>query len=313
MRRIYGAMTPMTAILVLLTCIIASISTRAARADDGITCMTKAMARVASAVRLVSDKSQFGYQKGLSLLGAYIRQGAECTITLPLQKGEAYAFVGAGDDDVKILNIVVEDDATGDVVAKDEDTEKFAMVIFEPNKTGKYRVKLRFLKGSVLDGTKVPSFCGLGILRKGGWDVPTSNLVDAVGRCMAKVQSLAAPGLAHHFLDIPNQWSFFGGVANEGSEMTLNKMTLGAGSHLFCAASDTHANAIKFSLLNDQEDVIKEDAYDDTFKIFAASTVGSKTYGLRLINKDSKSPSMIVGVVLDQERTQESPPVRTRL
>lgn len=265
-----------------------------AQADQPAVYMATAVARVGAAVRLVTDNSDFGFDNGLSLLGAFIHPQSKCSIERTLAAGETYAFVGAGDDDARAINIVVRRASSGVVVAKDVKPNRFAMVSYRPSISGVYEIELR------LSRAQVSSFCSLGILRKGGWSVPTNNLATAVARALAAGEVASRGSRKSVFLDVRNQWSLFGGVLRSGEGVGMGQIVLTNGKHVFCAGADEHAEHVGLKLIDDHDHTVEEDTDNDTAKMFEANTSSDHPYGVRISNENSDGPSMVVGVVVNR-------------
>lgn len=263
-----------------------------AKADDAKTCMTAALTRIAVRGKAITDKTSFGYDRGISLLGGYIRPGSKCSIERTLQQGMRYAFLGAGDDDADAINIVIYNKRTQQRVAYDLDDDKIALVTFQPAETGTYEIQLRLKRADV------GCFCALGMFRDKGWTVGSQNFIDVVARCMAHCSELANRGLAKNFLKVENQWSMFGGVVEEGGNLELDNMSLGSGTTIFSAAADRHASRTKLGLLTRDFSLIKQDNENDTIKLFITNTNSSRYYGLRLTNSSSDDPSFMMALVL---------------
>ena len=262
------------------------------RADDATDFMIQAVSGVAETARKIQDKTRYGYDDNISLLGAYIRTGANVTLTKQLKKGEKYAFLGSGDDDAQDVDIYI-NNANNERLAEDSDSDPKAVVEFEPPKTAKYTIVLKLHKSK----TKA-SFCALAILRKGGWNVPDSNFVDAMSTCIATCSQLGKERKDLHFHDQANQWSLFGGVLESGSEAALTNITMGSGKRILVAAGDNNAQDVDLFLLSSSGEVLTKDDEPDATPIFEYKTSSTSTYGVRVKNSKSKGPAMVIATIL---------------
>jgi hypothetical protein len=265
----------------------------AARAD-ATDFLAQAIGRVAGKVRVVSNKSNFGYNEGTSLLGAYMAAGASTSFRQELVAGNTYEIWGGGDDDATDLDLAVYD-PDGQRIVVDEDPDATPGVRFRATRRGYYTIRLA-LAGSRAKG----SFCAMAILRDGGWDVPADNLILATARCVKGCQAIANQGLKLRFHDEPNQWSFFGGVVPQGQATTIKTMTLGEGGRIFIAAGDSHARDLDLFLLDDDGDPIAGDNKDDAVPVFFFPTRAGRSYRMRLMNERSDGPPLVVSIILDE-------------
>ena len=271
------------------------ISPRICHADgDATDYMIQAVSGVAETARKIQDKTRYGYDDSISLLGAYIRTGNTVTLTKQLKKGDKYALLGSGDDDAQDVDIYI-NNSNGDRVAEDSDNDRQAVVEFEPTKTGKYTIVVKLHKSK----TKA-SFCALAILRKGGWNVPDTNFVDAMAKCIATCSQLGKQRKDLHFHDQENQWSLFGSILESGQETTLTNIAMGTGKRIVVAAGDANATDVDLFLLNSSGSVIEKDTEPDATPIFEYKTGGTGTYGIRVKNSKSKGPAMVIATLLDE-------------
>ena len=75
--------------------------------DDATDFMMQAVTGVAETARKIQDKTRYGYDDNISLMGASIRTGASVTLTKLLKKGEKYALLGSGDNNAQDVDIYI--------------------------------------------------------------------------------------------------------------------------------------------------------------------------------------------------------------
>ncbi|HLK55469.1 MAG TPA: hypothetical protein VKU00_02840 [Chthonomonadaceae bacterium] len=270
-----------------------SLPLRSCRADtDAADGMTQAVSGVAETARKIQDKTRYGYDDNISLLGAYLKADTTITLTRQFKKGEKYALLGSGDGDAQEVDIYV-NNAANERVAEDAGGDAQAIIEFEPARTGKFSVVLKLHRSKAK-----ASFCTLAILRKGGWNVPDSNFVDAMAKCIAICSRLGRDRKDLHYTDQANQWSLFGGVLESQQDATLPNITLGSGKRIVVAAGDGNAQEVGLFLLSNRGDVVEKDSGSDATSIFEYKTNGSNAYGIRVKNAKSKGPSMILAAIL---------------
>ncbi|MEL7266339.1 MAG: hypothetical protein AAFP69_16220, partial [Planctomycetota bacterium] len=113
--------------------------------------------------RAASEKGSLGFSD-TCYLGAFLSPGNNSYMTMTLEGGRLYAFVGATDVDAD-LDILIERESGG-IVAKDTKTDNVPIVTFTPPSTGLYTVRLK------LYSADQARFCGMMLLQDGGWTVP---------------------------------------------------------------------------------------------------------------------------------------------
>ncbi len=254
--------------------------------------MAKAVANVMAAARTVNDLSDYGYDDGICILGAYVRHGASASITCSLKADERYLLLGGGDDyaedvDIHLLN------ADGKEVASDTDTDATPVVRYTPKYAGKYTLRLTLYKA------RGSEFCALAIMREDGWDVPVSNLVEATGKCIvagALINDEVGNAVFH---EEPNQWSFFGAVMREGDSVSLTNMKMERRRHAIMATCDGVADDIDLALLDNQDRVFIEDTGPESVASVVYRTGDHASYGVRLKNEKSSGASLVVAAILD--------------
>lgn len=254
--------------------------------------MAKAVANVMAAARTVNDLSDYGYDDGICILGAYVRRGASVSITQSLKADERYLLLGGGGDyaedvDIHLLN------ADGREVASDTDTDATPIVRYTPKYTGKYTLRLTLYKG------RGSEFCALAIMREDGWDVPVSNLVKATGKCIAAGALINDEVGNASFHEEPNQWAFFGAVMREGDLVSLTNMTMERRRHAFLATCDGVADDVDLFVLDNGGSVVAENVKPDAVPLVLHRTGESSSYGVRLKNEQSRRPSLVVAAILD--------------
>jgi hypothetical protein len=267
-----------------------------ARADDTpVDFLAQALGNVGDVVRTISDKTSFGYDGGVAILGAYVRSGQTVKLNRWLEANESYAFLGHGDRDTLDVDIELQD-LDGNRIASDSRSQTLALVEFKPKQAGKYTIALKLSKCQ-----QSWSFCAMAILKDHGWKVPDKNLVDAAGGCLRQCNKVAQVFGRIRFIEEPNQWTLFGGVVEQGDDISLGNMTLGSGQRRFVGAADSHAQDIDLFLTpNESQWILGKDDRDDALPTFAYPTHGQGRYDLHLKNARSNGASIMFAAVLAQ-------------
>jgi len=255
--------------------------------------MAQAVARVMGGVRGVSEKTDYGYDNGICVLGAYLSQGGNVNFVRDLEKGQKYAFLGGGADPAKDVDIEVFD-PDDQKVAEDTEADAIPIVGFTPKRTGSYTIRLELPK------SPQATFCGMAIMRDGGWDVPVDNLSTAVAKVIAlgtKADELNKTGARFH--QETNTWALFGTVLKQGEASTLSNMRFERRKHLIAVAGDNNAKDLDAYLLDPNGKTLVEDSESDATPVLEYTTGAHPSYGLRIENNKAGGAALVIATVLD--------------
>jgi len=87
---------------------------------------------------VTGNASKYGIS---NLVGAYLKMGEKAVYTASLETGNSYVFAAGGDVNTADVDILIKDE-TGSILEKDDNINKFAVVLFTPSKTGLYFIEL---------------------------------------------------------------------------------------------------------------------------------------------------------------------------
>jgi hypothetical protein len=241
----------------------------------------------------------YGYNEGISVMAAWVRQGEKVTFKLTLTGGVQYMFLAGGDLDALDVDLFIRD-SQGNVVAKDDRVDPDAAVGFTPPVTAEYIMEVLLFQSK----RGVPCICAATILKKGGWNLPLANL-DQAARNFVDVLSKADNELQRRFnkrLDLhrePGQWGMFGAVLPQGQTTDVFNLSLGRGRRAFFATGDNNAQDVDLFLLdNNGTRTIKEDVRTDRDASFVHEP-GPGLHRLRIRNFQSNGNSLVVMGVFD--------------
>jgi len=253
--------------------------------------MKKSMVRLLAPVSVLIDQSDYRFSD-IAYLGAFIKPGNYSYITTTLTEGKNYEFVGAGDDDVKDLDIIITDDR-GRVVAEDTDNDATPLVRFTPDKTGRYTLKLK------LEDARVSCFCGMALLERGGWKVPVKNLDAAMDSMLEHCRNVARQRPAR-FLDVTGEWAVMGTILEEGKSQIFNDIRLGTGRTAVTAGGDTVTRDIDLAIFEDGDSpkIIVKDEDDDAAPLVDCRTTDDRRYGVVIKNSKSNGGTLIFTAIL---------------
>jgi len=254
--------------------------------------MIKAVGKVMGTVRGISDGGDFGYDKDLSILAAYVAVGKSVSFNKPLVKGEEYIILGGGDDDIEDLDLEVYD-KNRKKIAADTQTDAAPLVRFKAPETGTFTLKAISYKA------KADGFVCVVILRNGGYDVPKTNLVDAfaslIGGCNI-IDKNTKDKVSFHYKE--NQWALYGSVLDKGEETTIENVDLGSGTRMIIAAGDKNAKDIDLFVKTGKGKDLGSDTKADAFPIVTVNAFALSDAKLTYKNVESKGRSLVLMTVL---------------
>jgi hypothetical protein len=252
--------------------------------------MSTAVARVLVSALNAERKTNLGFDRGVTFMGAFLRPQAFINWGLKLQAGTSYAFLGGGDDGATDVDLTVLN-AAGLVVARDQLTDAKPAVAFTPVESGSYTVRVTLSRASRA------SFCALAVMRQSGFTVPVNNMTTALKKIMAAGR-LASQRASVRFHEERNQWALFGAVLRPGDTSTISGLNLEGRQHVFLAAGDANARVIELALQDQFGNLVKRDPKPDSVAVVVANTPAGR-YRLVLTNSQSTGPALIAAVILD--------------
>jgi hypothetical protein len=283
-----------TVSVALLFCLATIITPMQSSAQDWLPgrYMRESIAQILAAGKIIEQETEFGFSD-TCFLGAYLREGNNSFMTTELQRGETYLFIGAGNQPARDVDIIIKDD-DGDVVIKDTKIDAVAVVLFTPRITQRYTIYLRLYKANS------PCFCGMALLRKGGWRVPIRNLSLATNNVLRSCENIATQTEAK-FLDEPGEWAMIGSILRDGDSSIFTDMRLGTGRRAITAGGDTQTRDIDLVVFEDlrQPRILDSDKESDSNPLVSCRTSRLRRYGVSVQNARSRGATMIMTALLD--------------
>ncbi|MBI5480034.1 MAG: hypothetical protein HY906_14300 [Deltaproteobacteria bacterium] len=252
--------------------------------------MAAAIARVLGGAVAAERKTNLGFDRGVTFMGALLRPKAFINWRMQMEAGTRYAFLGGGDDGASDVDLAVID-ANGQTLARDQLADAKPVVDFTPRQTGVHVVRMTLAQASG------PAFCALAVLRQGGFTVPVKNLTASLQKIMAAGR-LASQRAAVRFHEEPNQWALFGAVLRPGDTTTISGLHLEGRQHVFVLAGDANAKVLDLSLLDARGSLVKKDDKPDQVAVVVARTVDG-SYQVAITNVESTGPALVTAVILD--------------
>lgn len=261
--------------------------------------MAEALTEMLSTVRTVNDKIPWGYDDaGVCLSGVLLSKGATYSLGREFVEGKQYAILAGGDSDARDIDLQILTES-GQVVAQDRDAKRGAVVVFTPDDTAKFVVRIK-LYDSRADAK---CFCTFAVIREGGVNVPVANVVKAAGGFMQmceRTQQLADnAGLKASFISLPNQAAVWGCVLNGGESTTVTNVNLGSNLVAVLAAGDTQANDLDLEIVDTDGTEVGSDLAADDRPVVTFAANSKQRYNLELKNatQDGNRALTMFGVV----------------
>lgn len=263
--------------------------------------MTQAVGRVTGAAQRFEQQSRFGFDEDAScVLGAFLENGREVSVTRPLRAGVRYVLIGGGSDGVVDLDLAVES-PEGKIVAADTMDDAQPVVELTPPKEGKYRIRLANAKKGEGGGFGV-----VAIMREGGLSIPVNRFVESFGRTLsnaAQASHLVArrmkgsQGLAFH---ADGEWSFFGTILAEEENIRTGGLELEAPLSVILAGADAAADDVNLEVLDaTTNEIAGRDDADDAAPVVVLEPTKGHTYKVSVANVKSHGPSLVAMLLLD--------------
>jgi hypothetical protein len=240
--------------------------------------------------KTLTKDSNMGLMPNFSVFGGFVSEKQGCGASIPFVKGKKYIIVASGDSyandvDIKITN------KNGELVTKDDDASKVAMVTFEAESSASLDIDVSLYSGSK------GAFIAMAIFVDGGYSVPTSNLRksidDLILQCEIANEAAEEEDLAVLFHAIPGQWSVVGGVVPSGKSISLNDMVYPKGVYSIVAAGDSVIEDLDIKV-TERGKPIAEDNKSDAYPSVYFGVKATSKYKIEMINADSNGPSLVV-------------------
>src|SRR5712671_5796219 len=138
---------------------------------------TQAFIRVTDSAAGAAKLGNFGYQEGISILGAWVDKGEDCKFSIYFAKDGNYMIVAGGDNDAQDINVEIQNQA-GRTIASEDREAPDAMVTFTPSESDYYTLRLSLAKSR----QNLPCLCVMCVLRQNGLKVPLRNLDDCANK-----------------------------------------------------------------------------------------------------------------------------------
>ena len=265
--------------------------------------MVQAVGRVAGAAQRFEQKSNFGFDEDAScVLGAYLEDGREVTITRPMRGGAKYMLLGGGSEGIEDLDLALED-ANGKLIKADTMDDAAPVLEVQIPADGKYRIRMSNAKNGTGGGFGVVT-----VMREGGYSIPVANFVRSFGHTIGKAAQASklvgqrvkgSTGLVFH---AAGEWCFFGTILAQEEGIGTGGLDLGGPMSVIIAGADELAQDVDIAVTDTTTNkIVAKDDDEDAEPVVVVSPEPGHVYKVSASNMKSKGPSLVTMLVLDAE------------
>lgn len=281
----------------VLVAFLGMASSACAQGQTSATYLKQAFIRVTDSASGAAKLGNFGYDDGISILGAWVDSRDSVNYYVPLTKGVNYMIVAGGDNDSQNVNLEIQD-ADSKVVASENRVAADAMLNFAAPSTGWFTLKLTLAKAR----DNLPCVCVACVLKENGHQIPLKNLDDSADKLMNLFSEtdklLQKENKRLEFRRARNQWGLYGAVLKQGESISVTNLDLGAGRRLFLGLGDQNTEDVDLFILGDNNKVLAEDTKVNREAIIGF-TPGTGRFGLRMLNYKGNGPAVIMTGIFD--------------
>lgn len=240
------------------------------------------------------DYSGYGMlSDSFCLLGGWITKGHMLQYSVTLKEGHSYLFVGAGDRDVKDLDLSVSD-GTNEV--KDEEADNTPFVHVKAESTVEVTITL-----TNFDGSGEPDFCAMIILEDEGGQANVTSLNQAATGLCQMIDKLGDEWETDKASD-GSSWCLMGGLMGTGGSLGLSR-SFTPGTYALIGWGDSRAGDVDASIANGDGEVVAADTETDTTPVVPFEVSGSEALSgtLSLAMAQAKGNAFAICTVLKQK------------
>ena len=213
--------------------------------------MTQAFDRIYTPLGILSEKTGYGFDDSVAVLGAILKRGEKVRFTRPLRAKVEYVFAAGGDDDAVDVDLELSDSG-GNLVARDRDTSSTAVLKYTPSRDGSFTLGVSL---PLLEKGVGFAFCTVAILRQDGRPLLIEGVAHALVH-MVEAGMVLSSKYKVDLLSEKNQWAIVGGVALGEDELRINNMAFGNGARAIFAAADVENIDVDLLLRRGKDQVL---------------------------------------------------------
>ena len=252
----------------------------------------QALDRVVGKAKAVTAAEDYGFMQGGCVFGVMLSPGKSVSETFQLKAGGSYVFIGGGDSTTRDADILISDGA-GRVVKQDTGADASPVVLFEPKKSGTYKMTLR-LKSS----QSGKAFCAATVLTTGGAKLPIERISQAARKVGLASQLFFSASKGGRFNQDSNTWALYGVVLGSKQYAQSDYKRYNAGNRVFVAVGDDRIKDLDLYLLDGNKKPVAGDNKNGAVAALAYKTKPGN-YSIAAQNNYSTGPSLVLGILID--------------
>lgn len=254
--------------------------------------ITECVQRATQQAGAAGEYSGYGMaSNSFCLLGGWIGTGGELQFTTNFEAGTSYLIVGAGDRDVKDLDLGVQN---GEDLIADTDDDNTPFVHIEATESVEATIRLVNQSGS---GS--PDFCVLIILQSEGGD-GNAAAMNAAAAGLVKAVSGVGGGWSTAAAEDPSGWCLVGGLFGTGGELGLER-GFSAGHYALVGFGDANCEDLDCFVANEEGEPIAADTETDSTPVVQFDADGDAQGALGLRMHESKGNAFGLGIILKKQ------------
>jgi hypothetical protein len=255
--------------------------------------VNEGIAAAVEQAKAARDLTGFGLRSGgFCLLGGFIEEGKELTYTTKLQKDKAYFFIGAGDHDVKDLDLVVgAKDGSDHQVDVDDDATPFVFVA--PSASAEYSVTMRVASGS---GSGSVDFCLVIVLETGGLEGSLDTLAESAHQ-LNSVVAIVAEATDVELDTAEGSFCLLGALLKDGADQKLTRSFEANRTYQVIGWADENAKDFDVDIRRDKE-VITQDIDEDSTPVVTFESHKKERLGVNLSMFSSNHPAFAIVAIV---------------
>jgi hypothetical protein len=225
------------------------------------------------------------------LLGGWIGTGGELSFTANFEAGTSYLIVGAGDRDVKDLDLGIQN---GENLIADTEDDNTPFVHVEATESVEATITLVNETGS---GS--PDFCVVIILQSEGGEGNTANM-NAAAAGLVKAVGGVGGGWSTAAAEDPSGWCLVGGLFGSGGELGMSR-GFSAGHYALVGFGDSQCKDLDCYVANAEGEPVAADTETDSTPVVQFDSNGEASGSLSLRMAEADGNAFGVAIILKKQ------------
>lgn len=264
-----------------------ALSASAARAEGEY--ISECVQRAVQQANTAGQYSGYGMAtNSFCMLGGWISTGGELQYSMTFEAGTSYLIVGAGDSDVRDLDIAVSD---GSNSLEDSETDNTPFVHFGFEEPVQATITLKNYQGS-----GQPDFCIMLILQSEGGEGNAPSL-NAAAQGLVRAVGGVGGGWSTEAASDPSGWCLVGGLFGTGGELGLSR-NFSEGSYALVGFGDAKCKDLDCAVVGEDGEAVAADTETDSTPVVQFEASGDVTGSLVLRMHEANGNAFGVALIL---------------